>query len=117
MFGFVTQFADHCGSFFGIPTWYEYVSSGGGSSCDNPNIDSLNDIWLIGLAVLDMLLSIAVLAAIIYFLWGTLELIWSRGNPEDIAGARSRMINALIGLVIAFLSATIVSYVAARLGA
>jgi len=116
MFGFVSQFAAGCGSFLGIPTWYEYISSGDGSSCDNPSVSSLNDIWLIGLAVLDMLLSVAVLAAIVYFLLGTIQLITARGNPENIAGARSTLINAIIGLAIAFLSATLVSYVAARLG-
>ena len=109
-------FAAECATFLGIPTWYEYLAGKPESSCDNVNINSLNDTWLIGLAVLDMLLSIAALAGIIYFLFGTIQMITARGNPESIAKARTTLTNALIGVAVAFLSATLVSYVAARIG-
>ena len=105
-----TNFAANCGTFLGIPTWYEYLDS-----CTDPNINALNDIWLIGLALLDILLSLTVIVAIFYFLFGAIQMITARGNPESIAGARSSMVNALIGVAVAFLAATFVSFIAGRL--
>lgn len=112
MLSSLTNFAIGCDTFLGIPPWYEYVS---GPGCGEVEINSLNDIWLIGLGVVEILLSVATLAAIIYFLFGTIQLIVARGNPESIASARSSMTNALIGLAIALLSTTLVSFIAGRL--
>jgi|AntRauTorckE6833_2_1112554.scaffolds.fasta_scaffold00014_101 hypothetical protein len=105
-----TTFAVDCGSFLGIPTWYEYLDS-----CTDPNISALNDIWLVGLALLDMLLSLAVIVGIFFFLFGAIQMITARGNPESIASARSSIVNALIGIGIAFLATTFVSFIAGRL--
>ena len=105
-----TQFAA-CSSFLGFPNWYKYLP--GGNSC-NPAITSLNDIWLVAAAVLEMLLRVASIAAIVYVVWGGISFVTSQGEPDKTAKARHTVINALIGLVLSIGAASIVSFVAGR---
>ena len=100
-----------CGDFFGFPTWYKYLE--GGDKC-SPRLEHINDIWLIGLAVLEILLRVAIIAAIIYVLIGGFKFITSRANPDKTAAAKNTVVDALVGLVIAVAATAVVSFVATR---
>lgn len=101
-------------SIFGFPTWYKYLSGTeqSGVCTANVQIQGLNDIWLIVAAVIEILLRIAALAAIGFVIAGGFQYVTSQGEPEKTNHARSTIINALVGLVIAIMAATIVNFIA-----
>lgn len=98
------------GNFFGFPTWYEYLPCNNGS----PAIVHLTDVWLIVAAIIEIMLRVAALAAVGYVIWGGIEFTISRGEPDKTAKARGTIINAVIGLVIAITSASIISFIARK---
>lgn len=108
--------------FFGFPTWYKYLQ--GVVEYDNPireagqkcvaKISHVNDVWLIALAVTDMLLRVAVIAAIIYVMIGGFKYITSRANPDKTATAKNTIVDGLVGLVIAVVATAVLSFIAGR---
>lgn len=44
--------------------------------------------------------TVAAVAFVIMFMWGTVEWILSGGDKEKVAGARKRIVSAIIGLVL-----------------
>lgn len=101
--------------FFGIPTWYKYLKSAGerGNECA-PKLTSINDIWLIALAGVEILLRIAVIVAIIYVVIGGFRLMTSEGNPDKTVQGRKTVIDGLIGLVIAIVATGMIGFIATR---
>jgi len=100
--------------FLNFPTWYEFLPV---NSTNSPEFTGINDVWLIVAAIIDILLRIAAIIAIVVVIYGGIEFITSSGEPEKAAAARSRIINALIGLVIAVTAATMVAFIASRFNA
>lgn len=119
----LSHFAATCqpkGSFFGLPTWYKYLDGQNvtdaalnTTSC-TPIISSINDVWLIVLAIIDLLLRVAILAAIGFVLVGGVKFMVSQGQPDKIKSALTTLVNALIGLTIAVAAATLVSFVGGK---
>ena len=108
----VKLLAQECSNnFFGFPVWYKYLE--GAKNC-NPRLDSINDIWLIVLAVIEMLLRIAMLAAIAFVLIGGFKFITSRASPDKTNAAKNTIIDALVGLIIAISATAVVSYIGGR---
>lgn len=109
------HFAKACsgGSFFGFPTWYHYLPStlNSDGTC-SLNLTSLSDIWLIVAAIIEILLRVAALVAIGFVIFGAVEYLTSQGEPEKTSRARNTLIDALVGLAIAILSAALVSFIA-----
>jgi len=99
-------------SFLGLPTWYEFLPINPTSG--TPQFQSLSDIYLIVAAIIDILLRIGAIVAIVMVIYGGIEFITSQGNPDKAKSARSIIINALIGLVIAVTAATVVTFIAGR---
>ena len=103
-----------CGSgdtFLNIPTWYKYIS------CDadgNPQIQNINDTWLIVTGVLDLFLYIAGAAAVLFIIYGGIKFIISQGAPDKIAQARQTLIYAAAGLIISVIARAAVNYIAGR---
>jgi hypothetical protein len=103
--------------FFSFPTWYEYlpVKRIGGScavqATPNDPGQFFHFLPLIGLAILDILLRIAGIVAIIFVIYGGVQLITSAGSPEGAAKARGTILNALIGLLIAVIAVAFVAFV------
>lgn len=108
-----------CGTFFGLPPWNQYIpGSNGGCGDINLTPDQLIPaIPLIGLAVLEMLLRIAGIAAVIYVIYGGIQYVVSQGSPDATRAAQSTIINALIGMVIAIIAINVVAFVGRTLGA
>lgn len=89
--------------FFFFPHWWEYLKGQRDQlNICSPHVSFPNDIWLIGLAVLDMLLALAGFIAVISIMLAGAQLILSEGNSEKATNARNRLINSLVGLGIAF---------------
>jgi hypothetical protein len=113
-------------TFLTFPTWYHYLpsiwalASGAAPNAANlgtvcaPTIAGLSDIWLIVAAVVEILLRVAGLVAIGMMIYGGIEFITSQGEPEQTKRARETAINALIGLVIAIVAATLVTFIAGQ---
>ncbi len=100
------------GSFLGLPTWYKYLEGEGSKENCSPKLTGLDDIWLIVLAIIEILLRIAIIVAIVYVVLGGIKMITSRANPDKIQQARNTVQDALIGLVIAIVATAVVSFIA-----
>ena len=103
------------GGFLSFPHWYKYLNGveEAGNIC-SPRITGINDVWLILAAVLEILLRIAALAAIVFVVWGAIQMISGQGEPENYRKARQTVINALVGLVISVGATAFVSFIAGR---
>lgn len=107
--------------FLGFPTWYKYLSptyyasdpDGDGPLIAGCNLDVKfpESIPKILLAVVEIALRIGALVAVGYIVYGGFKFILSNGEPDRAAGARSTIINAIVGLVIAILATGIVSFI------
>lgn len=109
-------------NFFGFPPWHKYlehrapkVEISGTREC-SPHIENINDIWLIGLAAVEILLRVGVIVAIIYVMLGGMKYVNSRGNAEKTEAARKTITDALIGLVIAVSATAVVTFIGGRFG-
>ncbi len=111
----LSHFAASCGggNFLFFPKWYEYLPGTTDSSglC-SPQISSLNDVWLIVAAIIEILLRVAALVAVIFVIYGAVSYTISQGEPDKTSRAKSTIINALVGLAIAVTSAAIVAFIA-----
>lgn len=99
--------------FFGLPHWYKYLGSSDPAKC-SPTLTSINDIWLIFLAIIEILLRVAVAVAIAFIIVGGIKFITSRANPDKTSQAKNTVTDALVGLVIAIAAVAIVSFLAGR---
>ena len=124
-----TRFATSCpGNMpLGFPTWYKYLNGVNtdvldysysppvkiGSVC-TPQLGSINDVWLIVAAAVEILLRVATLVAIGFIVWGGIQFVMSQGEPDKAKKARDTTINAVIGLVISVVAATVVSFAAGK---
>ncbi len=110
------------GSLFGFPKWYKYLNcttapnlnSTTGGKLYTPQLSNINDVWLIFAAVIEMLLYLAALSAVGFVIFGGIQYITSQGEPDKTTRARGTILNAIIGLVIAVISASVVSFIAGR---
>ena len=111
----LSQFGTACqgGSFLFFPTWYAYLP---GATDTNgtcvPQVTSLSDVWLIVAAIIEILLRLAALVAFGFVVYAGFLYLTSQGEPEKIVQARTALIDALVGLVIAVMAATIVGFIA-----
>jgi hypothetical protein len=109
-------------TFFGLPVWYKYLkvtpSTDGSGSCNFGSFTFWppDNLLLIILAILDMLLIIGGIIAVVFVVFGGIQFITSQGEPENIKHARATIINALIGLAITIIAASLVNYLGYRLG-
>ena len=104
------------GSFLSFPTWYKYLPATTSSTgvC-SPQLNSLNDIWLIAAAVIEILLRVAAIAAVVYLMYGGFTYITSQGEPEKTQKAKSTITNALAGMLIAVMATALVSFIARQI--
>jgi hypothetical protein len=108
--------------FLFLPPWWEYMSGKvdvlGQCSPSFSNAAGsfqLNDIWLIGLAVLDMLLRVAGFVAVISIIIAGFQHQFTMGDAQKAAAARRRIYNSLIGLAIALIATAAVTFIGNQL--
>lgn len=100
-----------------IPTWYTYLNTeppGDPYYCA-PILNGLNDIWFIGLAVVEIMTRFAVYVAIGYIVYAGIKYSNSRGNTEKATSAKFTLQDAMTGLFIAIVASAAVSFIAERL--
>jgi len=114
---------DTSSSFLGFPTWYKYLDVGpkGDDPCAiiGPKLDGGLDVAKaaprIGLAIIEILLRVSGMVAVGFIIYGGFRYLTSQGEPEAYKMAQKTIVNALIGLVIAILAVTIVSFIGGSL--
>ena len=106
------------GGFLGFPTWYKYVCAGKSGDYEFQILPKTgnSDIILIVLAVVEIMLRIAALAAVAYIVFGGVKYVVSQGDSNKISEAKGTIINALAGLLIATFAVAIVAFLGNRLG-
>lgn len=106
------------GSFFFLPPWWEYIPRAHIDKLGQcvPTFAFPQDIWLVALAVADMLLRVAGFVAVIMIIVAGITYMTALGNPEKAASSRRRLYNALIGLAIALIATGLVSFIGNQLG-
>ena len=109
-------------SFFGLVPWYHYLPKGDFQNCNLVNFSFIptattqSDIPLILLAIVDDLLRIAGIVAVGYIIYGGFQYVGSQGSPDKTARAQNTVTDALIGLAIAIVAISAVSFIANKLG-
>jgi hypothetical protein len=105
-------------SFFGLPAWYKYLPSGDftGSGCQVSSFNFPGDFTYIAVAAVDIALTIAGMVAVFYVIYGGIQYVISQGEPDKTRGAKNTITNALIGLVIAGVAISLVSFLGSQLG-
>jgi Type IV secretion system pilin len=107
--------------FLGFPYWYSYLSGvwvlndpsnpGAGGAC-NPQLTNLPNVWLIVMAIIEILLRIAAIMAVIFVIYAGISYTTSQGDPEATGRAKGTLVNALLGLAISVMAAAIVAFIA-----
>lgn len=113
--GLISHFGNACsgGGFLFFPTWYKYLPGNvDANGLCSPKLTSLNDVWLIIAAILEILLRLAALMAVGFIIYGGFEYITSQAEPANVEKARKTIINALVGLIIAILATAIIGFLA-----
>lgn len=111
-------------SILGIPTWYKYLEGEDVEGKCRPIINSTDDdgrksfdnALPIGLAVLEIGLTLAGLVAVTMVIFGSFKYVLTLGEPDKATAARKTIINALVGLAITLVAARVVSFIASRVG-
>ncbi len=103
-----------CGdSVLGIPPWYRGLTA---ANCEMKPVGDNADqvpltkfIWTVALNVIQTLLVVVAYVTIFFIIKGGFNYMTSMGDSTSMANAKTTIKNAVIGLVIALLSASIVN--------
>jgi hypothetical protein len=104
-------------SFFGFPHWWKYlnVEKDPLGKCA-PVFVFPHDIWAVALAIIDILLRLAGIAAVISIIIAGIGYITAAGSADKITASRKRIVNSLLGLGVVLVAATIVSFIGNSIG-
>jgi hypothetical protein len=94
--------------FFSIPPWHHYLACSEDGGVNN-DIE-LDQLWLIGAALLEGLMRVAGVVSIFFIIYGGFKYMSSQGSPDGTASARRTIINSLVGLLIAIFASVVVSF-------
>lgn len=108
------------GGFLGFPTWYKYLNptfSNGECNISFNILTSggLSDLPKVLLAIFEIILRVGGLAAVGFVIYGGIQYMISQGEPEKTKGARTTIINALVGLGISMSAVAIVNVIGRNL--
>jgi len=104
---------------FMIPTWYKGLKVGdcAGVSPDGNNGEDLPKfLTILVMNIVQALLVVAAYVTVFFVIKGGFGYMTSAGSPEGMTSARKTITNALIGMVIAILAASIVNAIAGAIG-
>jgi len=105
-------------NFFGFPHWWKYIHTGSGDALGSctPSVKIPDGLLPIGLAVIDMLLYFAGIAAVISIVIAGVSYITAAGSADKITAARKRIVNSLLGLAVALVAIGVVLFIGNSLG-
>jgi hypothetical protein len=101
-------------SFIGIPTWYKYLKLNADCSVVNNGLSG-TVVLLVIMVLIEILLVLGGIVAAGFIIFGSFKFVLSQGEPQKIAGARTTILNAVIGLVVALIGGQLVSFIARTL--
>lgn len=126
-------------TFLGLPTWYTYLKlddrqitdnktgvvstvcspqlscdsgSGPSDTCNAQSGIDISKLWLIVLAILELLLRLGGLLTVAMVIFGGVKYITSQGQPDATKNARQTILNALIGMAITTIASISVNFIA-----
>lgn len=100
------------GRILGFPQWSNGLPCGSDGA---PRPETLNDIWIIGVNIAEVLVLAGGYVATGFIIWGGFTYIRSQGDPGKVTEAKSTLLNAVIGLVIVLASVAIINLVRSAL--
>lgn len=113
-------------TFFSLPTWYKYLPVQYNAVTDRCEVDfsittnggvfNGDGIIKVALAVIDILVRAAALIALGFVIVGGFKYMTAQGSPDGTKQALTTIINALIGLVVAFVATAIIYFVGTSIG-
>lgn len=95
----------------GMPTWYKYLDPQVVDGECELDFDFPDDVGAILLAVIEILLRVAAYAAVVMIIYGGFRYQLSLGSPEGTKNARTILLNAIIGLMVAIFATAIVNLI------
>lgn len=107
-----TTTADGALSYTIFVPWYKYLDCDADGSLSTQNDEWSKTVPLVGMAVIELLTRLAGLIAVGFIIWGGIQYIISQGEPSGISGAKSTILNAVVGLVIALTAIGLTQFVA-----
>ncbi len=97
--------------FLTFPAWYNGLTDGNCNIKSPAKVGGISTfIIIIAMNFLDMLFQAVAYIAVGYILWGGFKYVTSYGEASEIVLARQRILNAVIGLVIAMVAVGIINY-------
>ena len=106
---------------FGMPAWYDGMLEFENGKCEFTPIKNGDDIDMvktgakIAANVLRAALVLVAYVALFFIIQGGFMYMTSAGSPDGMARAKNAIMNALIGMVIAILAASIVNAIGAAI--
>lgn len=101
--------------FFLLPHWWKYLAKPAPPDCTIA-FNFPGDIWLVGLAILDILLRIGGMIAVVMIIVAGIRYMTALGNTEKTVSARKTAVNALIGLAITLVATAFVAFIGNKIG-
>lgn len=89
------------------PAWHNGLQCETVGSTTQVKLGELNDIWIVVLNIVQWIIITAGYVALGMIIWSGFQYMIAQGEPSKIEAAKSSLMNAIIGLVIA-LSAVII---------
>ncbi|HYC79938.1 MAG TPA: hypothetical protein VEC17_02835 [Candidatus Binatia bacterium] len=90
-----------------------------GKNTDNPSTPGnetdpcqIKDLFVLAYVIVNYLISMAALVALIFIVWGGLQMLLARGDATRFGQAKQTIWNAILGFVLVMLSYLIVDYIA-----
>jgi len=107
-----------------LPKWYRYLNphwgdpDGSGPEGESCVLDAVfpSAIPAILLAVFEILLRLAGIISVVFITYGGFQYLITTGEPDKAKNARTTIINALVGLMIAIFATVIVNLVGRNVG-
>lgn len=100
--------------FLGIPAWYDGLTdSNGNIDLQGKEIGTV--VIIVALNITDIVLRLAGIVAVGFVIWGGIQYMLARGEPNGVANGKKTLTHAIIGLIIAIASSAIVGFVSGRL--
>jgi len=117
-----TQDCNSKGAFLGINPWYYGLSKydNNSNSCviisPSAGKDNLqNFIWHIVLNILGIMIRIVGYIAVVMIIYGGFMFLTGGDNPSQVQGARTTILNAIIGLVLSISATAIINLIVSKL--
>lgn len=109
-------------SFFGFPTWFKYLQGDNiNGQCEVSTIKTAGETDIgktgaaIGMAIFEIILRLAGMVAVGLVIFGGFKYTLSQGEPDQLKGARTTIINALVGAVIVAVAVPVVNVIGGNL--